>query len=63
MLENFCANVLNRSIEDILSAISFENKIFYIMGDFNINILNSHSHQLTNECSLADEIQCHQKRD
>ena len=42
-------NDFNRSVEDILSAISFENKLSYIMGDFNINILNSHSHQPTNE--------------
>ena len=37
-------NGFNRSLEDILSAISFENKLSYIMGDFSINILNSHSH-------------------
>ena len=42
-------NDFNRSVEDILSATSFENKLSYIMGDFNINILNSHSHQPTNE--------------
>ena len=42
-------NDFNRFVEDILSAISFENKLFYIIGDFNINILNSHSHQPTNE--------------
>ena len=42
-------NDFNRSDEDILSATSFENKLSYIMGDFNINILNSHSHQPTNE--------------
>ena len=42
-------NDFNRSVEDILSAISFENKLSYIMGDYNINILNSHSHQPTNE--------------
>jgi len=42
-------NDFNRSVEDILSAISFENKLSYIMGDFDINILNSHSHQPTNE--------------
>ena len=42
-------NDFNRSVEDILSAISFENKLSYIMGDFNINIFNSHSHQPTNE--------------
>ena len=42
-------NDFNKSTEDILSAISFENKLSYIMGDFNINILNSHSHQPTSE--------------
>ena len=42
-------NDFNRSVEDILSTISFENKLSYIMGDFNINILNSHSHQPTND--------------
>ena len=36
-------NDFNRSVEDILSAISFENKLSYIMGDFDIDILNSHS--------------------
>ena len=46
---NASLNDFNRSVEDILSAISFENKLSYIMGDFNINILNSHSHQPTNE--------------
>ena len=42
-------NYFNRSVEDILTAISFENKLSYIMGDFNISILNSHSRQPTNE--------------
>ena len=38
------------SLEGILSTISFENKLSsYLMGDFNINILNSQSHQPTNE--------------
>ena len=36
-------NDFNRSVEDILSAISFENKLSYIMGDVDIDILNSHS--------------------
>ena len=36
-------NDFNRSVEDILSAISFENKLSYIMGDFDIDILNSNS--------------------
>ena len=37
-------NDFNRSIEDSLPPISFEKKLSYFMGDFNINILNSHSH-------------------
>ena len=39
----------NNSLEGILSTISFENKLSYLMGDFNINILNSQSHQPSNE--------------
>ena len=38
----------NNSISSILSTISFENKLSYIMGDFNINILNE-NHQATND--------------
>ena len=36
-------NDFNRSVEDIMSAISFENKLSYIMGDFDINFPNSRS--------------------
>ena len=46
IVEQFQGNYLNdfnRSVEDILSTISFENKLSYIMGYFDINILNSHS--------------------
>ena len=41
----------NKSLEGILSTISFENKLSYLMGDVNINhnILNSQSHQPSNE--------------
>lgn len=39
----------NNSINHTLSTISFENKLSYLMGDFNINILNSDSHQPTND--------------
>ena len=39
----------NTSISNTLSTISFENKLSYIMGDFNINLLNSDSHQPTND--------------
>ena len=35
----------NTSIIGILSSISFEKKLSYLMGDFNINILNADSHQ------------------
>ena len=36
-------------LDGVLSTISFENKLFFLMGDFNINILNSQSHQPSNE--------------
>ena len=39
----------NNSINNILSTISFENKLTYLMGDFNINILNAESHQPTED--------------
>ena len=39
----------NNSLESIVSTSSFENKLSYLMGDFSINILNSQSHQSTNE--------------
>ena len=39
----------NKSLEGILSTISFENKLSYLMGDSTINILNSQSHQPSNE--------------
>ena len=39
----------NNSLEGILSTISFGNKLSYLMGVFNINILNSQSHQPSNE--------------
>ena len=39
----------NNSLEGILSTISFDNKLSCLMGDFNINILNSQSHQHSNE--------------
>ena len=36
-------------LNDILNVIKSEKKIQYIMGDFNINLINYHSHYLTNE--------------
>ena len=38
----------NNSISPVLSTISFENKLSYIMGDFNINIINE-DHQATSD--------------
>ena len=38
----------NKALESILT-ISFENKLSYLVGDFNINILNSQSHQPSNK--------------
>ena len=46
----------NNSLEGILSTISFENKLSYLMGDFNINILNSQSHQPT---IMSSSILCY----
>ena len=38
----------NSSISNVLCTLSFENKISYLMGDFNINLLNCDMHQATN---------------
>ena len=43
------AQYFNKSLDGVLSTISFENKLFFLMGDFNISILNSQSHQPSNE--------------
>ena len=32
-----------------MAKISKENKICYLMGDFNLNLMNYHSHQSTSE--------------
>jgi hypothetical protein len=37
------------SLNTLMGIISKENKICYLMGDFNLNLLNHHSHQLTAE--------------
>ena len=39
----------NSSISNVLCTLSFENKISYLMGDFNINLLNCDMHQATND--------------
>ena len=51
-------NYFNKSIKDILAAIRFGNKLSCILclGDFNVNILNSHSHQSTNEIALSHMV-------
>ena len=49
-------NDFNGSVEDTLSAISFENKLSYIMIDFNINILNSSSSIWLQTTSLYREL-------
>lgn len=35
-------------LKQTISKISFENKLCFIMGDFNINIINSDTHKSTN---------------
>ena len=42
-------NVFNDKLDNILDTINKEGKLCYIMGDYNINILNSKTHQGTNE--------------
>ena len=38
---------------ELLSKISKENKIFYLMGDFNLNLMNHHCHSVTGEFLYA----------
>lgn len=42
-------NLFNDRITDIFNTIKTENKLVYIMGDFNVNLLNVDSHILTSE--------------
>ena len=44
-----CAKEFNNHMKNILEIISHENKIGYIMGDYNLNLLNNESHKQTNE--------------
>ena len=41
--------VFNTEISDLLDILKKENKLLYIMGDYNINLLNSDSHHPTGE--------------
>ena len=36
-------------LNSLTAKISKENKLFYLMGDFNLNLMNHHCHQLTSE--------------
>ena len=42
-------NVFNDKLDNILDTINKEGKLCYIMRDYNINILNSETHQGINE--------------
>ena len=39
----------NNYMYETLSKIKLENKLVYLMGDFNVNLLNSDNHSLTSE--------------
>ena len=41
--------VFNTEVNNLLDSLNKENKLLYIMGDFNINLLNSDSHHPTGE--------------
>ena len=41
--------VFNTGVNNLLDSLNKENKLIYIMGDFNINLLNSDSHHPTGE--------------
>ena len=44
---NTCMNAFNDSMSIILDKIGQENKLAYILGDYNINLLNAESHNQT----------------
>ena len=41
--------LFNTEVNNLLDSLNKENKLLYIMGDFNINLLNSDSHHPTGE--------------
>lgn len=45
--------VFNESMDKLLSVIKVENKISYLMGDFNVNLINADNH-----AASADFLQC-----
>ena len=44
-----CINEFFKSNEALMLKISRENKICYLMGDYNLNLMNYNNHQFTNE--------------
>ena len=42
-------SVFNTEVNNLLDSLNKENKLLYIMGDFNINLLNSESHRPTGD--------------
>ena len=40
-------SLFNALFTDILQTIQTENKLCYIMGDYNVNLMNYESHDLT----------------
>ena len=42
-------SIFNESLCNILSALQIENKLCYLLGDYNLNLLNTDSHTLTRE--------------
>ena len=44
-----CINEFIKSNEALMLKISRENKICYLMGDYNLNLMNYNTHQFTNE--------------
>ena len=46
---NVQTEIFNDEIKQVLAKIGFENKLCFLFGDFNINILNADSHVPTND--------------
>ena len=42
-------NDFNTKLAEVTSKLKVENKLIYVVGDFNINLLNADSHQLTSD--------------
>ena len=42
------SEIFNDEIKQVLAKIGFENKLCFLFGDFNVNILNADSHVPTN---------------